>query len=209
MELHTNIGQAIERFRKEFKDLSPHKFRLATARALNRTIRGARTRSVKEIRQRYNVKAAAVKATMSERRAIGANLEAHLRSKGTVIPAFAFGARQTRKGVSISVLKGQRRLIPGAFIATMKNGHSGVMARQKPGGAYAGGKFRGRKVRIRKTGNDLPIGEMLSLSIPKAFANRGVIASLETVAIERFGPTLLHELRFRSGMIAPTGEGSE
>lgn len=44
-------------------------------------------------------------------------------------PLIAFPARQTRKGVVVTVNRGAPKLVAGAFIATMRTGHRGVFVR--------------------------------------------------------------------------------
>jgi hypothetical protein len=48
---------------------------------------------------------------------------------GGVVPVAAYPHRQTKKGVSVQINKGTRRLIQSAFVATMKSGHRGVFMR--------------------------------------------------------------------------------
>lgn len=49
---------------------------------------------------------------------------------GKEVPLGKYPSRQTRRGVSIMVNRGQRKLIRGAFIARMKSGHVGVFMRE-------------------------------------------------------------------------------
>lgn len=43
----------------------------------------------------------------------------------------AYPSRQTKKGVSVEVNRGQRKIIQGAFIATLKSGKKAVFRREK------------------------------------------------------------------------------
>lgn len=90
-----------------------------------------------------------------------------LRASGTPLPLIAFGARQNRKGVSVLQTKGNRTVIPGAFIATMpRSGHTGVFERT---GSY-GRKPTNPKVRIPKSGPGLEtIRELKGSSIGDSF----------------------------------------
>jgi hypothetical protein len=52
------------------------------------------------------------------------------RGSGKEIPLAKYPARQTKRGVSVLVNKGKRKLVRGAFLATMKSGHTGVFRRE-------------------------------------------------------------------------------
>ncbi len=77
-----------------------------------------------------------------------------MRVTGKQVPLGKYPARQTKKGVSVLVNKGQRKLIKGAFIAKMKSGHVGVFVRE--------GKAR------------LPIQHALSTRVSDVFQDRGM-----------------------------------
>lgn len=49
-------------------------------------------------------------------------------ASGKAVPLFLYPHRQARKGVSVAVNKGQRKLIPSAFVALVR-GHRGVFRR--------------------------------------------------------------------------------
>lgn len=53
-----------------------------------------------------------------------------MRVSGEPVPLGKYPARQTRRGVSVQVNKGQRKLLKGAFIATMDSGFRGVFMRE-------------------------------------------------------------------------------
>ncbi len=83
---------------------------------------------VKEIRKDYAVKSSALKENIK----IIQGQETRIVAKGKQgIPLIQFPHTQTKKGVSfiVSYQKG-RRLLPHAFIATMKSGHKGIFIRE-------------------------------------------------------------------------------
>lgn len=99
--------------------------------------------------------------------------------KGTRIPVMAFNPRQVRKGVSVAINQGKRKVIPGAFIATMKSGHEGVYRR-------VGGVKR------------LPIRELYTTRVADLFADAGMIPAVVAQTLRAFDVTfsrvLPHEL---------------
>lgn len=81
-------------------------------------------------------------------------------AKAKPIPLIAFGARQTRTGVSVEVTKGKRSIIRHAFIATMASGHKGVFMREGPKRRMAQGRYAGK---MRQ-----PIDERFSATVASA-----------------------------------------
>lgn len=199
MQMDINFETTIKKLRADFAHLSADKFAAAIARSLNRTASSAKTLASREIRKTHKIPARELSKTITIRKASGRDdrLQADVQAEGKPLPAMAFGARQTRKGVTIDV-KGSRKLLPGMFILTMKSGHKGVFARVQTEGTYKDGELLGRRKRVNKTGSDLPIGEVKSVGVPRAFSNAAVIKALEAKSHETFPPTLLHELKWRS-----------
>lgn len=93
-------------------------------------------------------------------------LEWRMNVSGAPVPVADFAHRQTRKGVTASINAGKRSLIPGAFIATMRSGHTGVFIRK--------GKAR------------LPIRETFTTRVSDVFNDAGFIDYLQAGAQARF-----------------------
>ena len=174
----------------------------AVVRALNKTATTARAEAAREIRDvGYGLKIAAIKNAISIRRASDTELRAAVRARGRPTPLGKYGARQTKAGVSVAVLNG-RKIIKGAFIATMKSGHHGVYVRvdSAAGRKFGGNGRKGFKItrgRTRKHDrHGLPIDELFGPGIPQAFVNDTVQAALTAVIRERFGVVLKQELKF-------------
>lgn len=119
----------------------------AMYRALKKTLGNTKTGTAREIRKSLNLKADRIKKDL---KAIGpskGSMDARLRCKSRPVGYTHFGARQTKKGVTVKVTKsGGRKLIPHAFIAELKSGNRHVAIRQtdmrgtsspKPGINYA------------------------------------------------------------------------
>lgn len=184
LNVTSNIREASARFavlRRGVEDA-------ATVSALNRTGTTVRAAASREIRNEYKLSAASVREQLKVIRASRSNLEVRVRATGRRIGLIDFNARQTRQGVTVQIKTGGgRKLIRSAFLATMKSGHLGVFSR----GRYAGGKFVPGRSR-------LPITELTSLSLPKAFSNQKVMKQLVTLATETFIKNFQHELAFRN-----------
>lgn len=158
----------------------------AAARALNRAAVSTRAQAVREIRERYNIKAGAARAQMRIERASRSRLTAAVVVSGRPIPLIEFAARRVAAGVSVEVRRGRRLTLRGRFIATMKSGHVGVFERI--------GKFGRRgNPRLEK------IGEKFTVGLPSMFTQRAVLSAIERVALQRFSVELARELRFRTG----------
>lgn len=100
---------------------------------INKTLTGVRTDSVKEIQKDITPKAKIIRKTFKIHKASKVKLKAAITCTGGFLPLYHYKAKQTKKGVSVKVSKrGKRTLWRGAFIATMKSGHTGVFTREKP-----------------------------------------------------------------------------
>lgn len=164
---------------------APKRAEWALRTAINETANHARTESVRRIGQEWNAKQKDIRKALTVTKATAGRLEASVQAtggRGKGIPLVVFGARQTRKGVTVKVKRaGGRGLLPGAFIATMKSGKRGVFvrgAKSRKGGT----PYRALPIRTVKTGAwagtsyrpELPIIEKSSISIASMW-NRGII----------------------------------
>lgn len=160
-DVRSDLRQAVVRLQLNSNKLIDR----ATVTALNRTITTVQSEANRKIRERYNLKAAAVKKQMRVGRASQSRLFAELVVSGRNIPLYEFAARQVGKGVTVRVTK-TRKLVRTAFIARMKSGRVGVFARA--------GKSR------------LPIEELFSISLPRAFTQKQILDAVRKKAAERF-----------------------
>lgn len=158
----------------------------AITRALNKTAAAAKVEASRNIRAAgYNIKARAIKESIVIRRATRSDLTAILEVTGRPIRLINYDARQVARGLSVSVKNG-RKVIPGAFVATMKSGHKGAFKRL-PGTVT--GK-RGKPILNRK------IVELFGPSIPSAMQNEVVQRQLEAAIRDKFPKLLEHEIAY-------------
>jgi hypothetical protein len=111
-----------------------------------------------------------------------ADLEWTMRVSGEPSPVAAFPYRQTRAGINAMINRNKRTLIGGAFVATMKSGHTGVF--------------------MRKTGKRLPIREVFTTRVSDVFKDNGVVSGVYgraqdvfTASFERLFPMELRKLK--------------
>jgi len=99
-----------------------------------------------------------------------------------------FPYRQTKRGVTVTINTGKRVLIHGAFVATMKSGHTGVFTRR--------GKVAERR---GSRGQALPIDEAFTTRITDVFHDTGMVSEVmfraQTVFSREFERLLPYELK--------------
>lgn len=155
-------------------------------RSLNRTADGIRVAAAREIRKVYNLPVARIKDQIKVSRAARGRLLAEVEASGRAIPLHAFISRVPKRGgeITVKVLRaggrtvviGKRAYAGRPFVAIMPSGHTGIFQRV------------GRRA--------LPIKELYSISLPGAFSNEKVAATLLVIARERFRRELSSNLAF-------------
>ena len=151
-------------------------FPRAGASALNKMATQAKTEASRRVRARYNIKKSDLDSNFKMKRANINHLESSVTASGKRLPLIDFGARQRKVGVSVMVIRGQRKVVAHAFITTMRSGHEGV---------------------FRRTGKErLPIQELVSLSVPKMFGSRNIMAAMKDFVRLKIRPLLMHEIEY-------------
>ncbi len=156
-------------------------------KAMNRTVRrmGKRFRKVatKEVRETYNIKAKKLKQYMktvtvtTKKR----GTEWRFYVSGKPLSLIHFGARQTKKGVSVKVRKDRgRRVIKGAFVAPGKGGNLRVFKRTS--------KER------------LPIESKHTLSVPQMF-NKEILDKAKREVEANYEKEFKHNLDYYLGRL--------
>jgi Prophage minor tail protein Z (GPZ) len=168
----------------------------AMASALNKTIEQGRTAAIREITSEYNVKAKYVRERLIMRRArrsdgaysVTASL-AGGDGRKRAANIITFGARQTSKGVSVSIRKGGgRKLIANAFIGN--KGRTVFM--RVPGTTMASrAKYSGTK-------HAEQIKAVQTIDVPQMFTQRRINEAIETVLRERFAQIFQREAKYFS-----------
>jgi len=147
--------------------------------SVNKTLTGVRTDATNEVSKVITPTKTSIRKTMTVYKMIARDGNAFVKCTGGPLNLINFKARQTQKGVTVQVLKsGGRKLIPHAYIATMKNGNKLVMWR----------KYDGPRVKWRK---NFPYSKL-----PKKY--RLPVKALTSMAIPdvmKHGPTMAEILR--------------
>lgn len=172
IDVEENVGEVIAELDSFGKQVSE----TGITRALNRTIRSVNSEANRRIRGELALKAKDVRKAITVRRARRGSHEAAIEVVGRAIPIVAYSAKQTKKGVTVKVKRAAgRKLLRGAFIATMRSGHRGVFYRDA------------KKDR-------LPISEVFSTTVADAVQNEATFRGIETVARTRFPIELASQL---------------
>ncbi len=113
----------------------------------------------RDIQAEYAIKAGRVNQDLSARdSASGVRLTGHFRGIGLL----NFGARQVRKGVTASVLRGKRSLREGAFKAVLPGGNTQIMKRQGDNRAMRSGRYAGKSRQPIVTQYGASVAQMLA-----------------------------------------------
>lgn len=159
----------------------------ATSKAGADAIRKTRVESSREIRARKKLRAGFVNKGLPTSRKGSMSridsLEWRMDVSGKGVPMKTYPARQTKKGVTVQVNAGKRKLVKGAFIARMKSGHVGVFMRM--------GKKR------------LPIEELYSSTLAHVFRDADVIPKVQGIAQSAFTSTFSRLLPAELDKILP------
>ena len=176
----TNAGVVALEFSAAARDMRDK----ATSGALNEMAEQVKVASARSIRDAgYKVRVRTIKQGLSISRASPSKLRAAVIARGRPIPLVEFSARETSRGVSVSVLHG-RKTISGAFIAVMPNGHRGVFVRVE------GAQHKRMTTRGKVSWHALGVRELFGPSVPDGLANKEVQDALQAFVSEKF-PVLL------------------
>lgn len=182
------------------KRLGSKALQRAGARALSKAAVSTRAEVVRRVRATIKLKAKDVRDVIAVGRAKPGPLDG---MKSTIVvaakavPLYQFGALRRnvktsagpRVGVTVNV-KGTRKIVRGAFIATMKNGKTGVFMRGRKAGA-------GKKLLSLIGGSSrLPIRMLFSSSVQQVVSGDEFQEGILLYAEERVQTILEQELNF-------------
>ena len=182
--IYIDAKTAIRNASNAHRELKGSRRARAIASALNVVARKARVEASKDIRGTYKMRAKDIRKSQSVRKATAKGgseptISAAMITVGRPLPIMAFRPTKIKDGISVNIM-GRRKRFPGAFIATMKSGHTGVFVK----GRYTSGKLVGRRRRLVSSGDDLPITEVKTTAIPTALSNPKVISVLQRKVAE-------------------------
>lgn len=165
-------------------------------RAINDGLVGMKTDASAEIRSVITLKKSTVDATFKTVKASVTSLSGVFASTGKPVPLIEYGARQTTKGVSVQVKRGNpRSVVVGAFIATMKSGHKGVFWREWH---QAIRKPVNRNIPYGKLPKKyrLPISQRYGPRVPDILSNEPVMAAVLKKADDRMHTNIDRQINY-------------
>jgi len=147
-----------------------------TGRTLKRTATKFKTVTIKEVRKTYNIRAKDLKEYIKLKKT--GDMEYRFNIQGKTLGLEKFKARQTKRGVSVMVKRGQRFKLSHAFLAKDSNGNIRVFERE--------------------TKKRMPITRLFSLSVPQMF-NEKILKKGMKEANETFEKEFKHNLDYYLG----------
>jgi hypothetical protein len=102
---------------KTLARLSAHDIPIAIRAGIRDAASGARTQLAKGIRERYSLSSGRIKQDVSQAQFIDGGMAAVIRTSRKPITAMQFKPRQTRKGLSMSIFRGERTVVKSGFMA--------------------------------------------------------------------------------------------
>ena len=181
-----NVSVDVAAFRASVDRFKNGDLNRAIAIALNRTADGVRVAASAEIMKIYRVKKSALTKAFTIRRAYAGKLTSMVFASGKPLNVFGFHAYQTKKGVTVDI-KGARKLIPGAFIKTIRVPNVGEVR------AVFERKFVSG--RSGKRFGKYPIRGVTTVKVPGMFSKQVVVDAITGVARDRFRRELASAVR--------------
>lgn len=152
--------------------------RRAIVRGLNKTAANVRTSASSAIRKRRALSASVVRDAMSIRKATKERLVSSLVTTGRPIPLRDYKARQTRKGTTVAVSPGKRKLVD-------HKGNRGFIIQKI-----------GAHVFAREGKQRLPVKKLFGPSLPSTFVQEEVRRAWTATANDAMPKRLAEEMRF-------------
>jgi hypothetical protein len=221
VDVRSNMREVLAEFRARTAAIKDK----AIVRALNRALDQTATEASREIRKVYNIKHAAVLKAMKKTKATSASLTSTMTLRGRRIGLIEFAARAVNPwnvkgrghkpggGVSVQIKRaGGRTLIKGAFIAAgtannYKGGGSAGMLQVWRRIGYEAAISRG--VRWNSLGGwreggargEEPIISLRSISLPKAFQDKAVLAAVKKVSNASFTKNYKQQIQYLNSKV--------
>lgn len=169
----------------------------ALVRALNRTATTVRAVAARLIAPEVKpLPIAEIKKAIAIERATRSKLVAVVRAGGRKrIPLTMLGARQTKTGVTVRV-GGKVYTIAHAFINEVRGSRLGARVRAPDFKAQLLNAVKFRAKRLRRSGIDYPIAEVMAPGVPTVFVQAKIMQGMRRAAIERFNTVIAQEVKF-------------
>lgn len=216
--IKVNVEQATAYITKQFKNLDAKQITQATVRAINRSLQKGRTAARTEVKKVYNipqknlegVKTISANASTLTGAVAASTKPIHMDAfspkfqtqtsaikisrKGIQVVKRLKGRRKnTQQGVSIEVMRGNRQVVPYAFMIAGAKPRVFARGKYRTGGGSFG--FLQRNKRVNKSGSDTPIKPLVSTTIHSAVINDKVMHTINREVSPYYADRLQHELQ--------------
>lgn len=198
IEIDFRHDAAVQRLRALQRDV----YEKVMVRALNRTATTVRSEAARLMKKEIGagVKVGEIRKSIRIIRANPVTLVAIVRPSGRKrIPLTAFGARQTRAGVTVRI-GGRTVRIPGAWIRQPRGWNREAVRVRAPSfkaQLYTAIDTRRKRVPEYRGRPDFPIAEVMAPGLPTIFVQTNVMDALKRTARERFARVIAQEIKFR------------
>ena len=159
-------------------DVQRKRIPIAASRAINKTLGNVKTEASKRIKEERALSSKVIKDALNVYKATRSRLYGAVVASGRPIPLRDYQARQTRKGVTVKVSPGGRKLV-------VQSGNKAFQVERY-----------GQHVYVRTGNRRLPIKKLYGPSIPATFLNKHVIDALDAVAGDNWPKRFAEELRY-------------
>lgn len=226
--IQVNTKAATEYITKSFKNLSSGEVAKATVRAINRSLIKGRTVARTEVKKVFNIPQKNLSGVTTIN-AKTSTLSGAVAASSKPIPMDAFSPKfQTEtaaikvsrkgiqvvnrfkarkkniaKGVSIEVVRGNRQVVPYAFMIAGAKPRVFARGKYRTGGGSFG--FMQRNKRVNKEGTDTPIKPLVSTTIHSAVVNDKVIHRINSEMTPFYTDRLQHELKVQTDKMKGNG----
>lgn len=192
------------------KDFSAQQIAKSAASAINHTLAKVRTEAIRSVTAQYNISRPVAADAIKIQKTSAAYLDGRLTSTTRTLPLIDFKAKEVKsgvktffagstktggfvsqktrektEGVSVEILKGDRKLIPSAFIYF---GTNRTQPSVKAYGLYSESGFGFSEA------GDEPASKLKSVSIAGALRNDQLLRKLKEKAQNDYNVRLVHEL---------------
>ncbi len=179
------------------RKLDKKKYKLAMLSALNKLSMKARTAVYKAIKDRYRIKRSEINVRLVK--ANTTTMASVFIAKYRPLPLTKFFVKQSKKGVKVEVLRGRKKLIPGAFIGYPMGRNYSEYGQEKKVVATLPLVLR------RQSRNPYPLEGLSGPSYGAMLKNPETKAAVNEIINNDFQRILLHEIDYRINKIKSSG----
>jgi len=167
----------------------------AMARGINATLPGVRTDGVRILSEHYALTASAIRESWKIRKALFRDPFGVVSTQGTFIRLARFGAKQTKTGVSVKVLKkNPRAVIEHAFLARAKKRQREEQVYWRKYKGPRKSPVRGRAYAKMEFLYRFPIEALYGPRVQDKFDDPGVMGTVQNLAAERLTKNMAREV---------------